>query len=206
MSAASLIVALDGPSDTGKSTLAEGLRGSLGVGVLVIPCYADLAEGELPPARGEDAAEQLEGLEFYLELDRLRREMAVVAAPGSVVIADRSRIGLLAHVYAVEHTGGPAAYVAARELIDGRAEQLLTPDLVLHLALDAAGRSSRRESADRDAWFASEGLNERIDGFFREEAPALLPGRVAHLDAAPAPQMVCRAAQHAIEARLRQGR
>jgi len=103
------IVALDGPSDIGKSTLAQGLHESLGAEALVLPCYADLAGREQPPARGGDAEEQLRGLEFYLTLDRRRRATAADAPSGTIVIADRSLLGLLAHPYAVERTGGPAA-------------------------------------------------------------------------------------------------
>lgn len=198
MSDAAFIVALDGPSDTGKSTLAEGLRSSLGLEVLVIPCYADLAEQELPPARGEDADEQLQGLKFYLDIDRERREIAAAAEANSIVIADRSRIGLLAHTYAIEYTGGPAAYQAARALMEERVQELLTPDLVFYLALDAAGRTARRAAGDRDAWHASEGLNEQMDHFFTNEAPGLLPGAIVSLDASPAAQDVRRSAEQTI--------
>jgi thymidylate kinase len=149
------IVALDGPSDTGKSTLARALRETLETEVRVLPCYAELAGPEQPPARGKDAEEQLRGLQFYLALDHERRAMAAGVDPRAIVIADRSKFGLLAHTYAIEHTGGPAAYERGRLLMQERAHELLTPDLVLYLALDDAGRHARSEAADSDAWFTT---------------------------------------------------
>jgi thymidylate kinase len=186
VSATPFVVALDGPSDTGKSTLARALCETLGTQVRVLPCYADLAGPGQPRARGKDTEEQLRGLEFYLALDRERRAMAADADPRTTVIADRSRLGLLAHTYAIEQTGGPAAYQQARVLIQEQADELLTPDLVLYLALDADSRRARGEAADSEAWFTSEALNEQIDRFFTSEGPDLLPGAVVKVDAGPA--------------------
>jgi thymidylate kinase len=196
------IIALDGPSDTGKSTLAQGLRESFGAEVLVLPCYADLAGPEQPSARGDDDEEQLRGLEFYLTLDRRRRGMAAGAGQEAIVIADRSELGLLAHAYAIERTGGPAAYEQARARVIEHADGLLVPDLVLYLALDSDSRRARRETADKDAWFTEEALNEQINRFFTSEAPRLFPGVVEQLDAAPAAPEVLRQAQRIILQRI----
>jgi thymidylate kinase len=206
MSAAPFIVALDGPSDTGKSTLAQCLCEALGPEVRVLPCYADLAGPEQPPARRKDAEEQLRGLEFYLALDRERQAMVAGADSRTIVVADRSWLGLLAHTYAIEQTGGPEVYRQARVLIDEQADELLMPDVFLYLALDAAGRRARAEETDSEAWFTNEALNEQIDRFFINEAADLLPGAVAKLDAAPAvPEVHGNARQIILEHRENRG-
>lgn len=189
------IVALDGPSDTGKSTLAHALCDSLTVDALVLPCYADLAGSERPPPRATDIEAQLRSLEFYLELDRRRREMMADADRETVVIADRSWFSLLAHTYAIQQTGGPPAYEQARVLVRERASELLQPDLVLFLALDHGNRRSRVESAEIDQWHTCDTLNEQINRFFTTEALGPSLGIVEQIDAAPSPATVLASAQ-----------
>jgi thymidylate kinase len=195
------IVALDGPSDTGKSTLAHALCESLTVDVLVLPCYADLAGSEQPPPRALDADAQLRSLEFYLALDRRRRELMADADQETIVIADRSWLGLLAHTYAIEQTGGPSAYEQARTLVRERASELLQPDLVLFLALDPGSRRSRVEPTEINEWHTCDTLNEQINRFFTTEALGLSLGIVDQIDAAPSPATVLASAQEVVLAR-----
>jgi thymidylate kinase len=181
-----MILALEGPSNCGKSTLAEGLRAQLGEPVLILPCYADaLPDGQsMPGPRARDATEQLERLEFFLEMDRHRREQATAAPEARVVIADRSWIGLLGHVYAVERTGGPAAFQAARGHLEASVGSLLQPDLVLRLVVDPGERRSRAEEAEENEWFTSDSFNDELEGFWSEIAPSLVnAGPVQPLDA-----------------------
>src|ERR1700686_896998 len=149
------IVALEGPSDSGKSTLAIGLRDVLEAPVLLLPCYADLVTDRevLPPPRASDIDAQIQGLDFFLDLDHDRRDEASQAGSGAVVVADRCWLGLLAHAYAVERTGGPAAYDAARRRVQERANKLLQPQLVLFLAVGSDRRHPRVEHRDKDQWF-----------------------------------------------------
>jgi thymidylate kinase len=181
-----MILAVEGPSNCGKSTLPEGLRARLGEPVLVLPCYADaLPDGQsVPGPRAGDAAEQLERLEFFLEIDRHRQKQAIAAPEAGVVIADRCWIGLLGHVYAVERTGGPAAYEAARRHVEGCAGSLLQPDLVLRLRVEAPERRKRTDEAEENEWFTSEPFNAELEGFWSQIAPGLVrAGSVQILDA-----------------------
>jgi thymidylate kinase len=201
---APLIVALDGPSDTGKSTLAHGLRKSLEGDVLVLPCYADFAHERglcLPPARAADVEQQLAGLASYLDLDCSRRTLLRNAAPETIVIADRSWLGLLAHTYAVERTGGPAAYKRARQLTLARAAELLQPHLTLFLALEPANRRARVEPDEDGAWFTQDAFNEQLNGFFASEASGLSPSTLKTLDALPPRQVVLASAMRSVISR-----
>lgn len=194
-----LVVALEGPSDSGKTTLARGLRETLGRRVVLLPCYADLAgDAELPPAVADDVTAQLEGLDFYLDIDRERRRSIAECTEGSVVIADRSWLGLLAHVYAVQLTGGPAAYEAAAARTSEHAGELIQPELALFLSLGAEGRRARIDDDEGDLWFTSERLNEAINAFFEREAPLLAPGVLQTIDAGPEASVVCAVARETI--------
>jgi thymidylate kinase len=183
------------------------LRDALDRPVISLPCYADLpGANALPPPQAEEIDAQLRYLDFYLDLDRERRESASEASADAVVIADRSWLSLLAHVYAVEQEGGPAAYTAARRRVAQRAEELLQPDLVLFLALRSERRRRRIDPLEEGQWFTSETLNEHINAFFAREAQVLVPGVIHTLDANPEAQVVRAAARGAIEKRLLGGR
>lgn len=199
VSARPLVVALDGPSDSGKTTLASCLLTTLDRPVVILPCYADLAgPSTLPPAVASTAEAQLDGLEFYLDLDRQRAQSLGNLPPGAVVIADRSWLGLLAHVYAVQATGGPAAYEAARARVEDMAGDLLQPDIALFLLLSAEQRKERIDDGDGDRWFTSDILNESINGFFENQAPVLAAGTVRTVDAGLDASAVCATAREAI--------
>jgi thymidylate kinase len=187
---APFIVAFDGPSNTGKTTLAQGLRDTLEAATLVLPCYADFAGNgaHLPPACAANTEEQLAGLSFYLDLDRARQDLLVGVDSATVVIADRSWLGLLGHVYAVEQTGGPVAYEEASQVVLNQAEELLQPQLTLFLALDTERRRARTEPHEDGAWFTSDSLNKQLNEFFAQEAPSLAPGSLETLDASPGSQ------------------
>ncbi|HEV3320304.1 MAG TPA: hypothetical protein VG053_11365 [Solirubrobacteraceae bacterium] len=198
---APFIVALDGPSDTGKSTLARGLRESLKADVLVLPCYADFAKERglcLPPARAADVEQQLAALAGYFDLDLARQALLRSAPPETIVIADRSWLGLVGHTYAVERTGGPQAYEQARRLTLDRARELLQPHLTLFLALAPAHRRARIEPAEAGAWFTEDAFNAQLNGFFAGEASRLAPGALETLDAGPARQVVLANAMHSV--------
>jgi thymidylate kinase len=199
-----LIVALEGPSDSGKSTLATGLRDACETPIVLLPCYSDLVtdDAALPPDRASNIDAQLRDLEFFLDLDRRRRSETSRIAPGTLVIADRCWLSLLAHVYAVEHTGGPAAYGAARRRAQELAGELLQPHLVLILAVEPGQRRSRVDRRDKHRWFTCDGFNEQLDTFLANEAPGLAPCVVRTLDASPEAPVVRRAAVRAIAAHL----
>jgi thymidylate kinase len=179
-----LIVGLEGPSDSGKSTLAAALaRIPEWQPTRVLRCYADTVDaGDLPPHVAGDVGQQLEAVAFFMTLDRQRRrEIEHADERPKVVIADRTWLSLLAHTYAVERAGGPAAYAEARRRLTAD-KSLLRPDLVLVLRANVATRTARMASGDRGAWFTSPAFNAHFDRFFSEEARSLVP-RVVDLDA-----------------------
>ncbi len=184
MDAAATVFAVEGPSDSGKSTLARYLAAVLDwQPSIMLSCYvATVVPGVLPPDVASTPAQQLESLAFFVELDRQRRREADTSdPPPKLVVADRSWLSLLAHTYAVERSGGPSAYGAARkQLIDD--DSLLQPDLVIVLRATDAARKARMASADTGAWFTSPAFNVHFDQFFDDEAQELVP-RLVMIDA-----------------------
>jgi thymidylate kinase len=178
------VIAIEGPSDSGKSTLAQELAAFANwqpAGFL--PCYVDLVPPDcLPAGIGGSLEEQLKGLEFFASLDHRRQEqVATEAATVRTFVADRSWLSVLAHTYAVERSGGPAAYARARERLL-QDDCLLQPDMVLVLQASDATRAARIGPADRGAWFTNRSFNAHFNQFFAEEAPLLVP-RLAIVDA-----------------------
>lgn len=193
-----VVVALEGPSDSGKSTLAGHLAEvPHWQPSLVLPCYADLVAADLlPPDVASSTEQQLQGLAFFVELDRRRHEGADRSPQPRLVVADRSWLSLLAHTYAVEQSGGPAAYHEARAWLT-QDESLLRPDLIIGLRADRACREARMLSEDRGSWFTSAAFNSHVGQFFDVEAPQLVPGLVM-IDATGSEEEVLSAAMDAI--------
>lgn len=183
MGGSPLIVALEGASDSGKTTLARHLSTVQDwQPVLVLPCYADQADAAtLPPAVERDERAQIGALSVYVELDRARWAAIGGACDPRLIVIDRSWLSLLAHVYAVERAGGPAAYHAARRLLFS-AGGLVQPNLVLVLHASAQSRLARQEKGDAAAWFTDPGFNSHVAKFFLDEAPASKL-TITHLDA-----------------------
>lgn len=193
------VIAVEGASDSGKSTLAQALaRLEEWRPALVMPCYADLLTPEsMPPPIGEDVDEQLHTLRFYQQLDHQRRTAIAEADPRPrLVVIDRSWLSLVAHTYAVEHTGGPPAYAAARRLLVEDAEKVV-PHLVLALQADLKTRRDRMAPDDQSRWFTDEAFNLCLDRFFAEEAPQFADC-VCQIGAGLDASMVVEAAVHAI--------
>lgn len=113
-----MIIAIEGVSGTGKSTLAASLAHQLGWGT--ISCYYHVAEN--PTVLGEPLAisedEQLAAVAAHLvvEEQRHRQAQAVLARHGGVIL-DRSVDTVLAHLGAVGHIQGLDAKTQARALV-----------------------------------------------------------------------------------------
>ncbi|WP_170322732.1 dTMP kinase [Acrocarpospora macrocephala] len=144
-----MIIAIEGVSCSGKTTLATRLADPFGW--QVVPCYYHVAAdpgllGE-PLATSED--EQLAALTAHLlvEAERRHRADAALARDGAVIL-DRSIDTLLAHLTAVGQLQGldvPATVSRARTLIDQAvsAGTAVVPDLTLLLIATPTALATR---------------------------------------------------------------
>lgn len=174
------VVAVEGPSDSGKSTLAQALAAGHGGSIVILPCYVEVAdERDLPPDWATTIEDQVDAVGVFLDLDR-ERAGSLLAVAG-LVIADRCWLSLLAHVWAVEREGGPAAYRAACALVTA-APDIVRPDLILYLDVREENRRQRLDLADEGKWFTRPAFNRQLDAFFAREAPVLAPN-VVRVDA-----------------------
>jgi dTMP kinase len=144
-----MILAIEGVSCTGKSTLAAGLAERLGW--QVIGCYHHVAND--PAVLGESLAhseaEQLAALTAHLtvEVERTRRATAALAHDGAVIV-DRSVDTLLAHLRAVgrmQRLDVTATTRQARATVSDRVAEGLAiiPDLTLLLVAEPAVLTTR---------------------------------------------------------------
>lgn len=166
----SSIVAIEGPSDSGKSTLAAGLaRHFADRHPLVFPCYVDQVEGEEPPEFTTDVERQLRAVDFYLELEAQRhRELA--ASGAELTILDRSAYTLLAHSYAIQKLHGTQVFERCLEKVTTGPEVII-PAIVLYLDAGAGERSRRADPEDDGKWFTDNRFNDEIRTFFLTHFP-----------------------------------
>jgi dTMP kinase len=144
-----VIVAIEGASCTGKSTLAAGLAARLGWES--IGCYYHVADD--PSVLGEPLAtceaEQLAAFEAHLpiEQERHRRAQAALSRDGAVIL-DRSVDTLLAHLTAVGRIQGLDATGRARARAAERVRvgAVSVPDLTLLLTAGPAVLAARAET------------------------------------------------------------
>jgi thymidylate kinase len=164
----SLIVAIEGPSDSGKSTLIEGLaRHFAATEPMVFPCYVEEAGGEskVPPFATK-VEEQIRAIDFFLGLEANRhRRLAAAGETVELAILDRSACTLLAHSYAVERLHGVKVYDRCREKVTTGTEVII-PLIVLYLDAGVEERKRRAEPGDRDKWFTNNRFNDEIRAFF----------------------------------------
>lgn len=134
-----MIIALEGVSSTGKTTLAAGLAERLGW--QAIPCYYHMAAdpAELGELLAESAEQQLAALAAHLRIEERRHQLATAAtARDGGVILDRSVDTLLAHAAAAGYLRGLDTRVEARRRVVERITQgrAVRPDLTLLLTAD----------------------------------------------------------------------
>lgn len=143
-----MIIAVEGVSCTGKSTLAGELARHFGWPV--VDCYYHVADdptvlGE-PVARTGDALLSALDAHLLIEAERQRRAAAAVRREGGVVM-DRSVDTLLAHVRAVGRLRGFDVTATARTMVEERvrAGTAVVPDVTLLLtaALDVLSLRAR---------------------------------------------------------------
>jgi thymidylate kinase len=203
-----LVIAIEGPSDSGKSTLARRLHAHfVPLGCSLMPCYVEFAGGDdcVPLGRAESPAQQLASLRTYLELDRRRAGTARACEPATLLLLDRSPHTLLAHVLGEEATGGPPGFVACRELVRA-SDGLLWPDVVFYLDLDDARRAVRMDPAERTAWWTSAAFNRGFARYFLDDVGGLGPQKLELVDANPSADELFADVRARIDARLAQAR
>jgi len=163
----SLVIAIEGPSDTGKSTLIDGLaRRFSEVDPLVFDCYVDHAGGDdKVPALADTREGQAEALRFFLGIEKSRYEMIGEGERPKLVLMDRSVFSLLAHSYAVGVENSLPTLDDAVGSVSTAAEVII-PDLVLYLKASASTIARRRDPSDEGRWFTSERFNGHINAFY----------------------------------------
>jgi thymidylate kinase len=129
------IVALEGPSYSGKTTLSRQLVARFGKSrTLVCPDYVEVAGGcdEVPRAPRRSVLGEFLSLRFFLNLDRRRWEQSLREASGhTLVILDRSLHTLLAHTFAIEMVYEKPIFERALKIV--AKEPRIIPHQVLYL-------------------------------------------------------------------------
>lgn len=200
----SLVVAIEGPSDSGKSTLIAGLlQRFASQEPLLFPCYVDLAGGDdAVPAYTTHPGEQLEAVDFYLDLERKRKQSLDEVDPEpSLVLLDRSLFTLLAHSYAVEVVHGRGVFEQSKARVT-TAVAVIMPQLVLYLDVDPEVRQERADPQDRDKWFTNRQFNEEIRAFFDGPFRDCSKAELTVLNGTPASTAVLDQASETITGRL----
>jgi len=115
-----MVIAVEGPSNTGKSTLLSGIDNHLDIErYTVLPCYVTFAGGEqqVPNAPAESVEEELRAQNFYRNLDHERMlSIQNNSAISDLVIMDRSIHTILAHAYAVSKIKNIPVYRESQRL------------------------------------------------------------------------------------------
>lgn len=160
-----LIIALEGPSYAGKSTVIRHLRHTaLGSQAFVSDCYVKhiAHRDDIPPARTDSAAAQLAAFERFMEIEAARVAEAV-ASGRCLVILDRSVDTLLAHAYALDALFGYSVHHQLRDRLTTLS--FLRPDHTLYLDVPAERLHLRRRIAGHTAAESEYFLHE--PGFLR---------------------------------------
>ncbi len=141
------LIALEGPSGAGKTTLSRNLRTSLSsLRIVVLPDYSQAAggPGHLPRAPAETADEELRALGVLLDLDERRwRQGQIAAGKVDLVVMDRSVHTLLAHRFAVSQLLGFDAFGGSCRLASEH-HGVKWPHLVLYVDTPQRLLSSRQ--------------------------------------------------------------
>ncbi len=129
------VVAVEGCSHAGKSTLVENLTQRLGNDIIALPDYVSFAGGDtkVPRAPAETVEEEIEALKFFLNLDN-RRWSEIIKSPNEkrIILVDRSFHTLLAHRYAIEKLTDLYAFDLSCKEVKLRPD-LLTPDVIFYI-------------------------------------------------------------------------
>jgi thymidylate kinase len=129
------VVAIEGCSHAGKSTLVDNLTQRLGDDVIALPDYVSFAGGDtkVPRAPAESVEEEVEALRFFLTLD-YRRWSEIIKHPNEkrIILVDRSFHTLLAHRFAIERLTHLEVFDLSCKEVKSRPD-LLMPDVIFYI-------------------------------------------------------------------------
>jgi dTMP kinase len=196
-----LICSIDGPSDSGKSTLVEGIGQRYGKRCVILPCYVDAAGGDsaVPEAMPPSVEDRLEAFRFYLQIEAARLS-TIAEIEAGIVVLDRSVHSLVAHVYAAALLDSVDAVSICLEELAGASFAI--PDIAFYLQTDEETRRSRRDPADEGQWWTQPSYNAGFERYFSEEGVRLPYGKLVVADAGKSAAAILEDVVSAIDALL----
>ncbi|MFM9538655.1 AAA family ATPase [Streptomyces turgidiscabies] len=200
------IVALEGPSCAGKTTVIRHLRETpaLADTALFFGCYVRHIRPvhEIPPPRTFSAAEQFAAFETFMSAEA-DRAAETALNPGRLVILDRSVDTLMAHAYAMDrlHDFG------VHEQVRRRLEELphLRPDHTIYLDVSTQTLRQRRAAAGEEAeyFLHDPDFLAQARAYFTEKPEPPITGEITVLPADGPANTVARAVRALVEVRSR---
>lgn len=184
-----LVIAVEGPSFAGKTTLASAIAPPLGA--VVVPEYSDMAA--LPPFPPQDLSDVAAALDHFLRLEVERSRLAVDART-PVAVTDRSPLTLIAYEFAIAALGVPANPQLAVRLYSEAADEgrILHPDGYLYLRITDEVTTARTAARGPIASHLSlSHVRDGMDRVCQRYLASLAPLRWLELDgAAPLRELV----------------
>ncbi|MEU3343189.1 hypothetical protein [Streptomyces sp. NPDC006668] len=141
------VIAVEGPSYAGKTTALHHLRTNTDpADVAIFNCYVQhFAEPrDIPPARTETAAQQLEAFEVFMKIEAARVARISAGAFGAIVL-DRSVDTLMAHAQAMDRLYRFGVYDHVRRRLEDLPH--LRPDHTIYLDVSYETLRLRRKTA-----------------------------------------------------------
>ena len=173
------IIALEGPSYSGKSTLAQGLKRELQsqYKVAILHDYVVAAGGSerIPYTPAKTPEEEIEALKFFLDLDQHRwmKGLSKCKNP-KIVLIDRSVHTLLAHRFALTQTTELSVFSRSCQIALEHSG-VIWPQRVFYIDITQEGLNaryrkyrpgSRRKCQKHVEIFQDPNYNEAFRGYF----------------------------------------
>ena len=136
------IISIDGPSNTGKSTICENISR--------YPQFEYIKESGRRvkhPRPSTNLEEEILNQIFYFKEEEKRIEEAYnLASQGKFVILDRSVLSILSIAYAFEKVGKYQAFSNAKALYEKFNEKMISPDMYIFLEAKPIDLQKRNKS------------------------------------------------------------
>lgn len=165
-----MIIAIEGPSFAGKSTLIKGLSTVLDPSFTYFPCYVKYAKNtfrghQIPEGLYPTIEQQIEATKFFLNLEKERYFLMKAAINNTHFIVDRSFYTLLAHSYALENGYGCTGLFSQAESVILNQNEKLIPDHIILLKVPQTELEQRFNNF-KPAIFKEAKFNDLFKGFF----------------------------------------